>query len=62
MTEEQRRNALALCDRILETAAKVQADMRDAKKVLDEMETYCHRPVIPAAAKPLPGIHSSSRV
>ncbi len=36
MTEEQRRDALALCDRILETAARAQADLREAKAVIDD--------------------------
>jgi hypothetical protein len=36
MTEEQRQHALALCDRILETAAKLQADLQAAKGVIEE--------------------------
>lgn len=36
MTEEQRRLALTLCDRILETAAKLQADLAEAKDVIAE--------------------------
>jgi hypothetical protein len=35
MTDEQRQRALALCDRILETAAKVQADLQGAKAVIE---------------------------
>jgi hypothetical protein len=36
MTEEQRQHALALCDRILETAAKLQADLQGAAQVIEE--------------------------
>ena len=35
MTEDQRRQALALCDRILETAAKLQADLQQTKKEIE---------------------------
>jgi hypothetical protein len=40
MTEEQRQHALALCARILETAAKLEADLRAAKKVIEEFRVF----------------------
>lgn len=36
MTERQRRQALVVCGRILETAAKLQADLREAKAVIEK--------------------------
>ena len=36
MTEEQRQHALVLCARILETAAKLQADLQAAKAAIEE--------------------------
>ena len=35
MTEDQRRHALALCESILATAAKLQADLRAAAEVIE---------------------------
>jgi hypothetical protein len=36
MTEAQRQLALTFCDRILETAAKLQADLQQAADVIEE--------------------------
>lgn len=58
MTEDQRQHALALCGRILETAAKVQADLREAKKVIKEEMGVLPLTAIPEAAQPLSGIHN----
>jgi hypothetical protein len=53
MTDEQRRQALALCDRILETAAKVQADLQEAKAVIEEeMEKQAPPSSWPGLARP----------
>ena len=46
MTEGQRQHALALCDLILATAAKLQADLREAKEVIEgERETMALLPL-----------------
>ena len=36
MTEDQRQQALILCERILETAAKIHADLAAAAALIDE--------------------------
>jgi hypothetical protein len=36
MTENQRQQALTLCDRILETAAKLQAELQMASDVIEQ--------------------------
>jgi len=36
MTEEQRQEALALCERILETAARLEADLQAAAAAIAE--------------------------
>lgn len=47
MTEEQRKLALDLCDRILQTAARLQADLKTAAAVIeDEIERACPPPAI----------------
>jgi len=40
MTEDQRQHALALCGRILETAAKLEANLHAAKKVIEEIRVF----------------------
>lgn len=41
MTEEQRQLALSLCDRILQTAAKLHADLEATAKVIKEGGEVC---------------------
>jgi hypothetical protein len=48
MTDQQRQQALALCDRILDTAAKLQADLHAAAEVIEEEIRKSH----PAARHP----------
>lgn len=43
MTEEQRKIALSLCDRILQTAARLQADLRATSTVIEEEIEFASR-------------------
>lgn len=35
MTEEQRRGAITLCNRILETAARIDSDLKETKGLIE---------------------------
>jgi BMFP domain-containing protein YqiC len=47
MTEEQRQRALYLCDRILQTAAKLRTDLAAASNVIREEIELRHRELPP---------------
>jgi hypothetical protein len=58
MTEDQRQQALILCERILETAAKIHADLAAAAALIDEEMGRAPFPANPVKPNETPGLSS----